>query len=241
MYTSLPGVAVEINAFNFPVWGMLEKFAPAFLAGLPSIVKPATPTGFVTAACVRLIADSGILPEGSIQLVSGSARDLLDHLDYRDAVAFTGSASTADTLRAHPAVREGGVRFTAEADSLNAAILGPDAVDGTPEFEAFVKSVVTEITAKAGQKCTAIRRVIAPAPLVGVLVRAIADRIEERVALGDPRSEATTMGPLASLDQLADVRHAVEDLVAGGGRIAYGSLDAPPGSHREERSCRPSS
>ena len=162
VYTRLPGVAVQINAFNFPVWGMLEKFAPAFIAGVPTIVKPATPTGYVTEACVRLMLDSGLLPEGSLQLVSGSARDLLDHLDARDHVAFTGSAATAQSLRAHSNVQEKGVRFTAETDSLNAAIMAPDVTEGSPEFGAFVKSVVLEITAKAGQKCTAVRRVIVP-------------------------------------------------------------------------------
>ncbi|MDO5052262.1 MAG: phenylacetic acid degradation bifunctional protein PaaZ [Pseudoclavibacter sp.] len=227
VYTSLPGVAVQINAFNFPVWGMLEKFAPAFLAGLPSIVKPATPTGYLSEACVRMIVDSGILPEGSIQLLSGSARELLDHLDYRDAVAFTGSASTAKRLRAHPNVAEGGVRFTAEADSLNAAILGPDAAPGTPEFDAFVASVVAETTAKAGQKCTAIRRTIVPRERVGEVVDAVAHRLRERVVLGDPREEGTTMGPLASLDQLRDVRGAVQEMLDGGGRIGYGTLEAP--------------
>ena len=174
IYTSIPGVAVQINAFNFPVWGMLEKFAPAFIAGVPSIVKPATPTGYITAACVRLMIDSGILPEGSLQLISGSARDLLDHLDYRDHVAFTGSAATAATLKKHPNVQEGGVRFTAETDSLNAAILGPDAAPGTPEFEAFVKVVFQEMTVKAGQKCTAIRRVIVPQEHVDAVVEALA-------------------------------------------------------------------
>ena len=154
IYTRIPGVAVQINAFNFPVWGMLEKFAPAFIAGVPTIVKPATPTGYVAAAVVKAIVESGILPAGSLQLISGSARTLLDHLDYRDLVAFTGSASTANTLKSHPNVVHGGVRFTSETDSLNAAILGPDAVPGTPEFDAFVKSVVTEMTVKAGQKCT---------------------------------------------------------------------------------------
>ena len=221
IYTSLPGVAVQINAFNFPVWGMLEKFAPAFIAGLPSIVKPATPTGYVTEAAVRLIVESGILPEGSIQLISGSARDLLDHLDYRDAVAFTGSASTANRLRSHRNVAEGGVRFTAEADSLNAAILGPDATPETPEFEAFVKSVVTEITAKAGQKCTAIRRTIVPNALVDDVVEAVAAKITQRVVVGDTRDEATTMGPLASLEQLEDVTGAVDELVASGATVAY--------------------
>ena len=150
IYTRIPGVAVQINAFNFPVWGMLEKFAPAFIAGVPTIVKPATPTGYVAAAVVKAIIESNILPKGSLQLISGSVRGLLDVLDYRDLVAFTGSASTAQSLKSHPNVVLGGVRFTSETDSLNAAILGPDAVEGTPEFDAFIKSVVTEMTVKAG-------------------------------------------------------------------------------------------
>lgn len=137
IYTSIPGVAVQINAFNFPVWGMLEKLAPAFIAGVPSIVKPATPTGYVTEACVRLMIDSGILPEGSLQLISGSARDLLDYLDYRDHVAFTGSAATAHALRSHRNVIEGGITFTAEADSLNAAILGTDVTEDSPRVRSL--------------------------------------------------------------------------------------------------------
>lgn len=148
IYTRIPGVAVQINAFNFPVWGMLEKFAPAFLAGVPTIVKPATPTVYLAEAAVRHILASGILPEGAIQLVSGPARGLLDFLDYRDLVGFTGSASTANALKAHANVVTGGVRFTAETDSLNAAILGPDATPDTPEFDAFVKSLVAEMTVK---------------------------------------------------------------------------------------------
>jgi oxepin-CoA hydrolase/3-oxo-5,6-dehydrosuberyl-CoA semialdehyde dehydrogenase len=151
IYTRIPGVAAQINAFNFPVWGMLEKFAPAFIAGVPTIAKPATPTGYVAEAMVRLMVESGILPAGSIQLISGSARTLLDVLDYRDMLSFTGSASTASALKAHKNVIDGGVRFTAETDSLNAAILGPDATVGTPEFVAFVKAVTTEMTSKAGQ------------------------------------------------------------------------------------------
>ncbi|MEO6201457.1 MAG: aldehyde dehydrogenase family protein, partial [Cryobacterium sp.] len=162
IYTRIPGVACQINAFNFPVWGMLEKFAPAFIAGVPSIVKPATPTGYLTEAIVRHMLASGILPAGSLQFVSGSARDLIDHLDYRDLVGFTGSASTARALKSHPNIVHGGVRFTSETDSLNAAILGPDAVPGTPEFDAYVASVVTEMTSKTGQKCTSIRRIIVP-------------------------------------------------------------------------------
>ncbi|MFJ6417676.1 phenylacetic acid degradation bifunctional protein PaaZ [Paeniglutamicibacter sp. NPDC091659] len=227
IYTRIPGVAAQINAFNFPVWGMLEKFAPAFIAGVPTIAKPATPTGYVAEGMVRLMVESGILPEGSIQLISGSARTLLDVLDYRDMLSFTGSASTASSLKAHTNVIDGGVRFTAETDSLNAAILGPDAVVGTPEFDAFVKSVVTEMTVKAGQKCTAIRRTIVPAALVDDVVKAVGERIEQRVVIGDPRAEGVTMGALASLEQLRDVRAAVEAMVAAGGEIAYGTLDAP--------------
>ncbi|MDN3903619.1 phenylacetic acid degradation bifunctional protein PaaZ [Arthrobacter sp. YD2] len=227
LYTRRPGAAVQINAFNFPVWGMLEKLAPAFLAGVPTIAKPATPTGYLAAAVVRLIMESGILPAGSLQLISGSARDLLDHLDYRDMVSFTGSASTADKLRAHPNVAVGGVRFTAETDSLNAAILGPDAVPGTPEFEAYIKSLVTEVTVKAGQKCTSIRRALVPRALVDDVVAAAAERIRQRVVLGDPRAAEVTMGALASLEQLEAVRAAVRSLLEAGGELALGTLDAP--------------
>ncbi|WP_045729329.1 phenylacetic acid degradation bifunctional protein PaaZ [Pseudarthrobacter chlorophenolicus] len=227
IYTRIPGVAVQINAFNFPVWGMLEKFAPAFIAGVPTIVKPATPTGYVAAAVVKAIVESNILPKGSLQLVSGSVRGLLDVLDYRDLVSFTGSAATAKSLKAHPNVVEGGVRFTSETDSLNAAILGPDAVEGTPEFEAFVKSVVTEMTVKAGQKCTAIRRAIVPQELVPAVSAAIGRRIQERVVVGDPRAEGVTMGALASVEQLEDVRAAVQSMLDAGGELAYGTLDSP--------------
>jgi oxepin-CoA hydrolase / 3-oxo-5,6-dehydrosuberyl-CoA semialdehyde dehydrogenase len=227
VYTRIPGVAVQVNAFNFPVWGMLEKFAPAFIAGVPTVVKPATPTGYVSEAAVRLMVDSGILPAGSLQLISGSARGLLDVMDYRDMMLFTGSASTAQSLKSHPNVISGGVRFSAETDSLNAAILGPDAVEGTPEFDAFVKAVVTEMTVKAGQKCTAIRRTIVPEAQREAVAKAIAARIEQRVVVGDPRAEGVTMGALASLGQLKDVRGAVEDMLAAGGELAYGSLDTP--------------
>jgi len=227
IHTRIPGVAVQINAFNFPVWGMLEKLAPAFIAGVPSIVKPATPTGYLTAAVVKLIIESNILPAGSLQLISGSARTLLDELDYRDLVSFTGSASTARLLKSHVNVVDGGIRFTSETDSLNAAILGPDATPGTPEFDAFVKSLVTEMTVKAGQKCTSIRRTIVPKALVDDVVSAARSRIEQRVVIGDPRAEGVTMGALASLEQLADVRATVQAMVNAGGDLAYGSLDAP--------------
>lgn len=223
IFTRLPGVAVEINAFNFPVWGMLEKFAPAFIAGMPSIVKPATATGYVTEACVRLMLDSGVLPEGSLQLISGSARDLLDYLDYRDHVAFTGSADTAQTLRSHPNVHTKGVRFTAETDSLNAAILGPDAEPDTPEFEAFIKSVFMEITAKAGQKCTAIRRVMVPAGRRDDVASALSQMVSSKVKMGDPREEGNTTGALASFEQVGEVSSSVEKLTAAGGKIAFQS------------------
>lgn len=228
IYTTLPGVAVEINAFNFPIWGMLEKFAPAFIAGMPTIVKPATPTGYVTEATVRLMLDSGLLPEGSLQLISGSARDLLDYLDYRDHVAFTGSAATARALRQHPSVQTKGLHFTAETDSLNAAILGPDATADTPEFEAFIKSVMVEITAKAGQKCTAIRRVLVPAGRSAEVVEALAGKISGRVVVGDPREEGVTMGSLASPEQKVEVEKAVTRLVEAGGTIAFRG-EAPEG------------
>ena len=173
IYTRLPGVAVQINAFNFPVWGSLEKFAPAFLAGMPTLVKPATPTGYLAEAFVRILVESGLLPDGSLQLVSGSVPDLFDHLRLGDIVGFTGSASTAEKLRAHDSVQTGGVRFTSETDSINASILGLDAEPGTPEFDAFVRQLVTEMTSKAGQKCTAIRRALVPTASVDALVAAV--------------------------------------------------------------------
>jgi oxepin-CoA hydrolase/3-oxo-5,6-dehydrosuberyl-CoA semialdehyde dehydrogenase len=176
---------------------------------------------------VKLIVESTILPKGALQLISGPARDILDHLDYRDLVAFTGSASTANRLRSHDNVMHGGVRFSSETDSLNAAILGPDAVPGTPEFEAFIRSLVTEVTVKAGQKCTGIRRTIVPKALVRDVVDAARARIQERVTLGDPRAEGVTMGALASLEQLEGVRDSVRELLSSGGEIALGSLDAP--------------
>ena len=227
IYTRLPGVAVQINAFNFPVWGMLEKFAPAFLAGVPTIVKPASPTGYLAERTVRHIVDSGILPKGSLQLVSGGARDLIDHLDYRDLVAFTGSVSTARALKSHPRVANRGVRFTSETDSLNAAILGPDADPSTPEFDAYVKSLVTEMTVKAGQKCTSIRRAIVPAGRVDDVIAAVRARIDARVVVGDPRADGVTMGALVSLEQRDEVVERVRELVGAGGEMVIGSLDAP--------------
>jgi oxepin-CoA hydrolase/3-oxo-5,6-dehydrosuberyl-CoA semialdehyde dehydrogenase len=211
VWTSRPGVAVQINAFNFPVWGMLEKLAPAFIAGLPSIVKPASQTAYLTELVVRRIVESGILPEGSLQLLSGSAGDLLDHLGVQDSVAFTGSAHTAGILRQHPSVLHGGVALQVEADSLNCSVLGPDVAAGDPEWDLFVKGVVTEMTAKAGQKCTAIRRVIVPSAVADEVTDAIAAKLAS-ITVGNPGDEATRMGPLASLGQRDEVRKAVEAL-----------------------------
>ncbi len=230
IYTTLPGVAVQINAFNFPVWGMLEKFAPAFIAGMPTLVKPATPSCYVTAACVRLMIDSGILPEGSLQLISGSARDLLDHLDHRDHVAFTGSAATAASLRKHDNVLEKGIRFTAEADSLNAAILGEDVTLESPEFNAYIKTLFAEITSKAGQKCTAVRRAIVPDALKDAVATALTQRLDDKVVLGDPRDESATMGPLVSVEQGTDVAAAVDKLIAAGGTVVTGGPDKLEGA-----------
>ncbi len=209
----LQGVAVHINAFNFPCWGMLEKLAPTLLAGMPAIVKPASQTAYLTELVVRRMVESGILPEGAVQLVCGSLGDLLDHVDGQDAVTFTGSAATGRMLKAHPAVLANSVRFTMEADSLNAAILGEDAGPGTPEFDLFVKEVAREMTVKAGQKCTAIRRVIAPRRHADALVAALRERLG-KVALGNPADEAVTMGPLASLSQREEVRARIQDLAS---------------------------
>jgi oxepin-CoA hydrolase/3-oxo-5,6-dehydrosuberyl-CoA semialdehyde dehydrogenase len=211
VFTSRPGVAVQINAFNFPVWGMLEKLAPAFLAGLPSIVKPASQTAYLTEAVVRRIIDSGILPEGSLQLLAGSAGDLLDHLGVHDSVAFTGSAHTAGVLRQHPSVLHGGVSLGVEADSLNCSVLGPDVAVEDPEFDLFVKGVVTEMTVKAGQKCTAIRRAIVPVAMIDAVTEAITARLA-KTTVGNPANPDVRMGALASLAQREEVRKAIEAL-----------------------------
>ena len=211
--TPLQGVAVHINAFNFPVWGMLEKIAPTLLAGVPCVVKPASQTAYLTELVVRRIIETGILPEGALQLICGSVGDLLDHVTGQDAVTFTGSAWTGQKLKTHPAIVQNSVRFTMEADSLNSSILGPDAVPGTPEFDLFVKEVTREMTTKAGQKCTAIRRVIAPRALTEALVAAIGERLA-KTAVGLPGDEGTRMGPLASMDQRDEVRQRIRDLQA---------------------------
>ncbi|MGE0314744.1 MAG: phenylacetic acid degradation bifunctional protein PaaZ [Lautropia sp.] len=218
------GVAVHVNAFNFPVWGMLEKFAPTFLAGMPCIVKPATSTSYLAEAAVRLMQSSGLLPDGALQLVVGDLGDLFDRLDEQDLVTFTGSAATAARLRVHPNLVARSVPFNAEADSLNCAILAPDVTPDAPEFELFVKEVVREMTVKAGQKCTAIRRAIVPRRHLD----AVCERMRARLArtiVGDPAIDGVTMGALASRAQLDDVAAKVAalrehaELVVGGQRV----------------------
>ena len=179
------GVAVHINAFNFPVWGLLEKFAPSFLAGMPCIAKPATSTSYLTEALVRLMHESKLLPEGALQLVIGSTGDLLDRLDGQDVVSFTGSADTAAKLRSHENVLRQGISFNAEADSLNCAILAPDVSPDDEEFDLFVKEVHREMTVKAGQKCTAIRRAIVPRKHLDAVASKLRDRLAKTV-VGDP-------------------------------------------------------
>ena len=227
--TPMRGVAIHINAFNFPIWGMLEKIAPTLLAGVPCVVKPASQTAYLTELCVRRIIETGILPEGALQLVCGSVGDMLDHVTGQDAVTFTGSAWTGRKLKSHAPVVANSVRFTMEADSLNASILGPDAGPGTPEFDLFVKEVAREMIAKAGQKCTAIRRVIAPRAHVQALVAALGDRLG-KTTLGLPYEEATRMGPLASLDQREEVRARIRDLQADAEIVAGNPDEVKTGS-----------
>ena len=204
----LRGVAVHVNAYNFPCWGMLEKLAPALLAGVPAIVKPATATAYLAQAMFALIVESEILPPGAVQLVVGGVGDLLDHLGGQDVVSFTGSLATSELLRDHRNVSRSAVRFIAERDSLNAAILGPDAAPGSPEFDLFVTEVLREMTSKAGQKCTAIRRAIVPRAYYGAVAEALRSRLRD-VVVGDPRRDDVGMGALASATQRDAVRAAV--------------------------------
>ncbi len=230
----LEGAAVHINAFNFPVWGMLEKLAPALLAGVPAIVKPATSTSYVTELVVRRIVETGILPPGALQLICGGVGDLFDHLGCQDVVSFTGSAATAAKLRTHPAVVRHSVRFVAETDSLNSSILGPDAGSGTPEFALFIQEVARETTVKAGQKCTAIRKALVPKAMQGEVVAALQAKLAETV-VGDPRVAGVGMGPLASLAQRDEVLARVADLERESERIS-GDPEAfePTGGNRRE-------
>lgn len=218
------GVAVHINAFNFPIWGMLEKFAPSFLAGMPCIVKPATATSYLTEAAVRLMVESTLLPPGSLQLVIGSTGDLLDRLDGQDVVTFTGSADTAAKLRTHPNLVAKSIPFNAEADSLNCAILAPDVTPDDEEFDLFVKEVAREMTVKAGQKCTAIRRAIVPRAQLDAVATKLRERLA-KVTLGDPAVEGVKMGALASKAQQRDVAERLA-LLAKGNEIVFGN-EAP--------------
>ncbi|MEZ2129609.1 MULTISPECIES: phenylacetic acid degradation bifunctional protein PaaZ [unclassified Sinorhizobium] len=223
--TPLLGVAVHINAYNFPCWGMLEKLAPTILAGVPAIIKPASQTAYLTELMVRRIIETSILPQGSLQLICGSTGDLLDHVDSQDIVTFTGSATTGQHLKTGKAIVANSVRFTMEADSLNAAVLGLDAAPGTEEFELFVKEVAREMTVKAGQKCTAIRRVIAPSSYTEALVASLRGRLM-KTSVGNPVDEGVRMGPLASLDQRDEVRARIRDLMVDA-EIVSGDPDNP--------------
>ena len=216
----LEGAAVHINAFNFPVWGMLEKMAPALLAGVPVVVKPATATSYLTQAVFKRMVESNILPAGAIQLICGSLGNLFDHLTCQDVVSFTGSAGTANSLRRHPVITAQSVRFIAETDSINSSLLGADAAAGTPEFDLFVREVAREMTSKAGQKCTAIRKAIVPAARVQEVVDALRAKLAQ-VVVGNPALEHVRMGPLASLAQRNEILERVRllqteaELVAG--------------------------
>ncbi len=200
----LQGAAIHINAYNFPVWGALEKFGPAFIAGVPTIIKPASDGSYLTEAMVRMMVQSGILPEGAVQLICGSTGDLLDHVTCQDVISFTGSASTARMLRSKPNIIENSTRFIAEQDSLNGCVLGMDAAPGTPEFDLFIKEIASEISVKAGQKCTAIRRAMVPNEFMDAAISALGDRLA-KIDIGNPRGKTTRMGALAGMGQRADV------------------------------------
>jgi oxepin-CoA hydrolase/3-oxo-5,6-dehydrosuberyl-CoA semialdehyde dehydrogenase len=206
------GVAIHINAYNFPIWGMLEKVSVNLLAGVPAIVKPASLTSYVAHAMVKEIVASGILPEGSLQLVCGSARGILDHVEFQDVVTFTGSATTGNMLKAHPRVMSENVPFNLEADSLNSMVLGPDAAPGTPEFDLFVKELRKELTIKCGQRCTAVRRAMVPENHLEAVRDALKGQLE-RVQMGDPANDQVRMGALAGLDQRTEVEQAVQRLM----------------------------
>jgi len=221
--TSRQGTAVHINAFNFPVWGMLEKLAPAFLAGMPSIIKPATSTCYITEACFKLIVNSQILPTGSVQLVVGKTGNLLNELNSQDVVSFTGSAKTAYTLRSNPILLNNSVRFIAEQDSLNASVLGEDASPDTPEFELFINEAVQEITTKAGQKCTAIRRLLIPEQAMEATIDTLKKRLQN-ITVGHPADKATQMGALVSQAQREDVLRCVNQLEKHCERV-YGEVE----------------
>jgi oxepin-CoA hydrolase/3-oxo-5,6-dehydrosuberyl-CoA semialdehyde dehydrogenase len=218
------GVAVHINAYNFPVWGMLEKIAVNLLAGVPAVVKPATVTSFLTEAVVREIIASGILPDGALQLLCGSAGDMLNHVGSQDVVTFTGSASTGVMLKSHPNILSESVPFNMEADSLNCMVLGSDVVPGMPEWDIFIKEVKKEMTVKAGQKCTAVRRIFVPDSKMEDVWKAISTELDKTL-IGNPLNEKVRMGALAGKDQREEVRTQVQKLLASS-EIIYGSLDS---------------
>ncbi|MCL4140555.1 UNVERIFIED_CONTAM: hypothetical protein GTU68_017587 [Idotea baltica] len=217
------GIAVHINAFNFPIWGMLEKCAVNWLAGMPAVVKPATITSFLTEAMVREIIKSDIIPKGALQLLCGSAHTILDHVESQDVVTFTGSATTGRMLKAHPRIINESVPFNMEADSLNCSILGSDAIPGTPEFDLFVKEVKKEITVKCGQKCTAIRRIFVPEHLLEDVQVAIGQALA-KTKIGDPNVEGVRMGALAGKEQVDEVREKIEELMQYS-NIVYGDIN----------------
>jgi len=219
----LEGTAVHINAFNFPVWGMLEKLAPTLLAGVPAIVKPATATAYLAELVFRRMIESQLLPQGALQLLCGGVGDLFDHLDGQDVVAFTGSASTAGILRRHAAVADRSARFTAETDSINSSILGEDVLPASPEFDLFIREVVREMTVKAGQKCTAIRKAIVPAARSQEVLEARRAALGKLV-IGDPRLDSVSMGPLASLGQRRELRSQLAKLTDDGSVVFGGEL-----------------
>lgn len=221
--TPKEGVAIHINAFNFPIWGMLEKIAVNLMAGVPAIVKPATLTSFLTEYMVREIVNSGILPEGCLQLICGSARGIIDSVETGDIVTFTGSADTGKMLKSHPRLIEKAVPFNMEADSLNCSVLGTDAVPGTVEFDLFIKEVQKEMTVKAGQKCTAVRRIIVPENLVEDVQIALGKRLS-KTTIGNPSVDGVRMGSLAGNEQKMEVREKVKEL-SKSQEIVFGSLD----------------
>ncbi|MCP5426328.1 MAG: 3,4-dehydroadipyl-CoA semialdehyde dehydrogenase [Gammaproteobacteria bacterium] len=228
----LRGVAIHINAFNFPAWGLWEKAAPTLLSGVPIFAKPATSTAWLAQRMVEDVANSGVLPAGALSIACGSAGDLLDHVTGDDAVVFTGSAATAVHIRSHPAVVRNGARLNIEADSLNSVLLGPDVKAGDPEFDLFIKEVAREMTLKAGQKCTAIRRILVPAPLLTAVSEALIARLA-KVSVGNPRNPSVKMGPLVSQAQQTAVQEGIAALsrdaeVVFAGGPDFRLIDADP-------------
>lgn len=220
--TPLLGVAVQINAFNFPVWGMLEKLAPSWLAGVPVIVKPASQTAYLTEAVVKLIDQSGIVPKGAIQMIGGGVGDLFDHLTAQDVVSFTGSEATANKIRSNPNILKNSIRFVSEQDSLNGTILGSDITHEDQDFGVFIKEVLRELTVKAGQKCTAIRRIFVPFKMVAPVIAALDLKLSKTI-IGDPRNEDTRMGPLVSTTQYDDVLEKV-NILAQEAEVVIGKI-----------------